>query len=66
MRSGRGDVAWGGKKMSDLSSHLPNTVYELNEERRALRVGVVLVTVTNTLEDKEHRQKTFNISLSVN
>lgn len=35
-----------------LSGHLPHAVDELDEERRALRVGVVLITVTHTLQLK--------------
>lgn len=33
-----------------LSCHLPHTVDELDKERRTLRVGVVLITVTHTLQ----------------
>lgn len=35
---------------TDLSSHLPDAVDELDEEGRALGVGVVLVTVTHALQ----------------
>lgn len=34
---------------TDLPSHLPDTVDELDEDRRALGVGVVLITVTHPL-----------------
>lgn len=33
-----------------LSRHLPDAVNELDEERRALRVGVVLIAVTHPLQ----------------
>ncbi|TNN73637.1 hypothetical protein EYF80_016232 [Liparis tanakae] len=36
-----------------LSGHLPDAVDELDEERRALRVGVVLVSVTDALQRQE-------------
>jgi len=36
-----------------LSGHLPDAVDELDEERRALRVGVVLVSVTDALQKQE-------------
>lgn len=35
---------------TDLPSHLPDAVDELDEERRALGVGVVLITVTHPLQ----------------
>lgn len=34
---------------TDLPSHLPDAVDELDEERRALGVGVVLITVAHPL-----------------
>lgn len=34
---------------TDLPSHLPDAVDELDEERRALGVGVVLIAVTHPL-----------------
>lgn len=47
------DTAW--VMETDLSSHLPDTVDELDEEGRALRVSVVLVTVTHALQTRKTR-----------
>lgn len=41
---------WSRTLETDLSSHLPNAVDELDEERRALRVGVVLIAITHPLQ----------------
>lgn len=47
---------------TDLSSHLPDTVNELDKERRALWVSMVLITMTHALQHR--RQQYFQYTCS--
>lgn len=62
-------MSWFSRVETDLASHLPNTINELDEERRALWVSMVFITVTHTLQHRQQcrhvRQHTHQSSLRV-
>lgn len=43
-----------------LPSQLPDTVNELNKNRRAVGVGVVFVAMTNTLKEEAREERTVS------
>lgn len=45
-----------------LSCHLPDTVDELEEDRRAIRVCVILISMANPLKQSRTKNKSHGVS----